>query len=144
MFAPLEHTLNILRHDLAHALDLALSRAQRILLAGLGAALLEHKALERSIEARAAIRGQVVEVCAVRVELSEEALLERGEEAKGDALAQLALGDDEEGKAAGGGLAAGEVRGRLDEAVDEELGLVDGLVCGFVVRDAREDERDER
>lgn len=41
-------------------------------------------------------------------------------------------------------MGGGEIRGRLDEAVDEEFGLVDCLVGGFVVRDAREDERDER
>lgn len=85
-----------------------------------------------------------MEIRVLGLELCKETLLERGEKAKGDALAQLALGDDEEGEAASGGVGGGEIRGRLDEAVDEEFGLVDCLVGGFVVRDAWEDEGDER
>ena len=144
MLAPFQHTLNILRHNLPDTLNLALRRPQRILLTGLRAALLQHQPLQRAIEARTAIRRQIVEVCACGLELGEELLLEVGQEAKGNALAEIALCDDEEGEAAGCGLVTGEVRGRFDKAVDEEFGLVDCLVGRSVVRNAREDEGDER
>lgn len=84
-----------------------------------------------------------MEIRTLRLELCKKALLERSEEAEWDALAQLTLCDNEEGEAAGGGVRGGEVRGRFDEAVDEEFGLVDCLVGGFVVRDTGEDEGDE-
>lgn len=38
-----------------------------------------------------------MKVCTLGLELCKEALLERGEEAERDALAELALRDDEEG-----------------------------------------------
>jgi hypothetical protein len=50
-----------------------------------------------------------VEIRALGLEFSEEFLLEVGEETKGYALAEVALGDDEEGEAAGCGLAGGKV-----------------------------------
>jgi hypothetical protein len=84
-----------------------------------------------------------VEIRAARLKLGKELLLEVCQEAKGYALAEVAFSDDEEGEATGGRLVVGEVRGRLDKAVDEEFGLVDGLVGGFVVGDAWEDEGDE-
>lgn len=143
MLAPFQHTLNVLRHNLPHTLNLTLRRPQRILLASLSAALLHHHALERAIEARTAIRRQVVEICVSRLKLGEELLLEVSQKPKGDALAEVALCDDEESKAAGCSLVAGEIRGRLDEAVDEELGLIDCLVGRLVVRDAWQDEGDE-
>lgn len=130
MLAPLQHPLNILRHNLPHALNLALRRPQRILLPRLRAALLKHHLLQRAIEARTAIRRQVREVGRLGVEVAEELLLEIGQEAEGDALAEFALGDDKEGEAAGRGLGRGEIRGRFDQAVDEVFGLVDCLVRG--------------
>lgn len=144
MLPTLQHALNVLRHNLPHALNLALRSTQRILLARLRAALLQHQLLQRAIEARAPVRRQVGEIRVDGVELGEEFLLQVRQEAKGNALAEIALGDDEEGEAAGGGRGGGEVGGGLDEAVDEELGLVDGLVRGGGVGEAREDERDER
>ena len=84
-----------------------------------------------------------MEIGASSLKLGEELLLEVGQKAKGDALAEVALCDDEESKTAGCSLVAGEIRGRLDEAVDEEFGLVDRLVGGLVVRDAWQDEGDE-
>jgi hypothetical protein len=84
-----------------------------------------------------------MEIRTPRIELCEELLLQVCEEAKGYALAEVALCDDEEGEAAGGRLVAWEVGGRLDEAVDEVFGLVDGFVRGFRVGDSGEDERDE-
>ena len=97
MLAPLKHPLNILRHNLPHTLNLALCRPKRILLPRLRTPLLQHQPLERAIKTRAAIRRQVMEIRTLRLELCEEALLKRGEEAERDALAQLALRDDEEG-----------------------------------------------
>ena len=85
-----------------------------------------------------------MEIRASRLKLGKELLLEVCQEAKRYALAEVALSNDEEGKAAGCRLVVGEVRGRFDEAVDEELGLIDSLMGGFVVGDAWEDEGDER
>lgn len=97
VLAPLQHSLDILRHNLPDAFNLALRRAQGILLARLGPALLLHHLPERGIEARAAIGRQIGEIGLCSVEFGEEFLLEVGEEAKGDALAEVAFGDDEEG-----------------------------------------------
>jgi hypothetical protein len=144
MLAPFQHALNVLRHDLPDAFNLALGRPERILLAGLSTTLLHHHLLQRAIETRTSIRRQVMEICAFRLKLGEELLLEIRQEAKGYALAEVAFRDDEEGKAAGCRLVVGEVRRRFHEAVNEVLGLVDGFVGGFVVRDAREDKRNER
>jgi hypothetical protein len=97
VLAALKDTLNILRHNLPHALDLALRRPQRILLPRLRPALLQHQPLQRAIEARTPVRRQVRKVRRLGLEVAEELLLQVGQEAKGDALAEFALGDDEEG-----------------------------------------------
>jgi len=85
-----------------------------------------------------------VEIRAAGLKFGKELLLEVCQEAKGYALAEVALSNDEECKAASCRLVVGEVRWRFDEAVDEEFGLVDSLMGGFVVGDAWKDERDER
>jgi len=144
VLASLQHALNVLRHDLSDALNLALSSPERILLTGLRTTLLDHHPLQRAIETRTSIRRQVVEIRASRLKLGKELLLEVCQEAKRYALAEVALSNDKESQAASCRLVVGEVRGRFDEAVDEELGLIDSLVGGFVVGDAWEDEGDER
>ena len=142
MLAALEHALNVLRHDLTHALDLALRRPQRILLARDGAALLRHHLLQRRIEGGAAVGRQLAEGGAGCGKVGEEGFFEVREEAERDALAQLALRDYEEGETAGG-RGRGVVGGRLYGGVDEELLLVDCAVGRGIVLDLREDERDE-
>lgn len=87
MLAPLQHPLNILRHNLPHALDLPLRSPQRISLARLRSALLDHQLLQRAIEARTPVRRQLGKVCVIRGEGVEELLLEVRQEAEGDALA---------------------------------------------------------
>lgn len=131
--APIQHALNILRHNLPHALNLPLRRPQRIVLAGLCAPKLHHKPLHHPIEARTPVRRERRKVGGVGVEGVEEALLERGEEAEGDALAEGFFGYDEEGQAAGGVLGCGQ-RGRGEGVVVREVGVyVEGFVlCGGV------------
>jgi hypothetical protein len=145
VLSALQHPLNILRHNLPHAINLPLRRAHRIVLARLGPALLDHHALEHAIEARAAIRRQIRKVRLGHFKLGKELLFEVRQEAKGDALAEPLVGDDEKREAAGAGLRGGVLRGRLYEGVDVELCLVDGGVGGgFVgVVEAWEDEGDE-
>ena len=63
------------------------------------------------------------------------------------ALAEVALGDDEEGEAAGGTgrvVAVVEVGGGFCGDVDEEFGLVDCFVGAGCVGEFGEDEGDER
>lgn len=147
---PLQHPLDILGHDLAYPLDLALRRAQRVRLPGLRGALLEHQALEGGVEGGAAVGWQVSEIGFVRGEGGEEGFLEVAQEAEGDALAQVARGDDEEGEAAGGAgcvivaIVVGVVGGAFGGDVDEEFGLVDCLVGAGGVGEFGEDEGDER
>ena len=143
---PLQHPLNVLRHNLPHTLNLALRCPQRIRLAGLRGALLDHQPLELAIEAGTPIGGQVGEVGLLGGEGGEELLLEVAQEAEGDALAEVALGDDEESEAAGGArrvAAAAEVGGGFGHDVDEELGLVDCLVGAAAVGEFGEDEGNE-
>lgn len=97
MLASLQHPLNVLRHNLPHALNLSLRCAQRILLSRLRAALLQHQLLQRAIEPRASVRREVRKIRVAGFKLCEELLLEVGQEAEGDALAEVALCDDEEG-----------------------------------------------
>jgi len=111
VLAALQDSLNVLRHDLPHALDLTLRSAQSISLSGLGRALLDHQLLKCSIEARTSVGRQVGEVRLFKREGGKELLLEVRQEAEGDTLAQVTLGDHEEGKAAGAAPARGEVRG---------------------------------
>lgn len=144
---PLQHPLDVLGHDLAHALDLALRRAQRVRLPRLRGALLDHQALEVAIEGRAAVGRQGRKVCFLGGEGGEEGFLEVAQEAEGDALAEVALGDDEEGEAAGGTgrvVAVVEVGGGFCGDVDEEFGLVDCFVGAGCVGEFGEDEGDER
>ena len=143
----LQHPLDVLGHDLAHAVDLALGGAQRVGLPRLRGALLEHQALEGGVEGGAAVGRQRREVRLLRGEGGEEGFLEVAQEAEGDALAEVARGDDEEGEAAGGagrGGAGGEVGGGFGGDVDEELGLVDCFVGAGGVGELGEDEGDER
>jgi hypothetical protein len=144
MLAALKDALNVLRHNLSHIIDLFLRRPQGVLLACIRAALLRHQPLQCAIETRASIRWQMCEIRLFGIKLGEEFLLEIGKEAKRDALAELALGNDEEGEAACAGLARWEVRGRLDEAVGEVLVLVDCAVRGGFVLEGWEDDGDER
>jgi hypothetical protein len=144
MLTALEHALDIFRHDLAHVVDFLLRRPQRILLARIRPALLQHQLLQRGVEARAPVRGQRGKVRVRGIERGEEFLLEVGEEAKGDALPELARRDDEESQAAGGGLRGGEIGGRLDQAVREVCVLVDGAVRGGRVGQGGQDDGDER
>jgi hypothetical protein len=144
MLSTLQHALNVLRHNLPHAINFPLGRAQSILLSSIRAPLLRHHALERTIEACTSIRWQTSKVCLTRLKLGKELLLQVGQEAKGNALAELALRDDEERQAAGAGLRGGEVGRRFDQAVDELFVLVDCAVRrGFVV-EAGEDDGDKR
>jgi hypothetical protein len=146
MLPSLQHPLNILRHNLPHPLDLALRRPQRIRLPRLRSALLDHQPLELAIEACAAVGRQVRKVGLLGRKGGEELLLEVAQEAEGDALAEVALGDDEEGQAAGGArrvVAAAEVGGGFGHDVDEELGLVDCFVGAAAVGELGEDEGNE-
>jgi hypothetical protein len=128
VLAALKHALDVLCHNLPHALNLPLRRTQRILLSRIRAALLDHQLLQRTVERRTPIRRQVREIRVFDIKLREELFLEVRQEAEGDALAEIALGDDKEGEAAGTGVGAGVVGGGFDEAVDEEFILVYGLV----------------
>ena len=100
MFSPLEYALNVLSHDFPYPLNLALRSAQRISLARLRGALLNHQLLQRGIKARASIRRQISEVRLFSSKRLEELLLEIRQETKGDPLAQVTLGNDEERQAA--------------------------------------------
>lgn len=128
MLSALKHALNVLGHNLAHALNLALRRPQRISLPRLRRTLLDHQPLQRAIEARTPVGRQVGEVGRLCVELGQELLLEVRQEAEGDALPEVALRDDEEGESACAGLRAGVVGRRLGDDMDEEFGLVDCLM----------------
>lgn len=143
MLPALEHALNVFRHNFPHALNFSLRRLQRILLPRIRPALLHHQLLQRAIETRTPVRRQVTKICVLDIELIEELLLEIRQETEGYALPEVALCNDEEGQTAGGIVRRGVVRGRLDQAVDEELGLVDCFVGGGGMVETREDERDE-
>lgn len=93
MLPSLQHPLNILRHNLPHPLDLALRRPQRVRLPGLRGTLLDHQPLELAIEAGTPVWGQVRKVGLLGRKLGKELLLEVAQEAEGDALAEVALGD---------------------------------------------------
>ena len=97
------------------------------------------------VEGGAAVGRQAGEVCVFWGEGGEEGFLEVAQEAEGDALAQIPLGDDEEGETAGGGAAAvgGVVGGGFGGDVDEEFGLVEGFVGAGCVGEFGEDEGDE-
>ena len=109
MLASLQHALNVLRHDLSDALNLALSSPERILLTGLRTTLLDHHPLQRAIETRASVRRQVVEIRAARLKFGKELLFEVRQEAERYALPEVALSNDEEGKATSCRLVVGEV-----------------------------------
>jgi hypothetical protein len=144
MLATLEHALNVLRHNLPHVVDFLLCRPQRILLASIRAALLGHQLLQGSIEACTSIRGQMRKVRLLGIKLGKELLLEIRQEAKRNALSELALRDDEKRQAPSAGLTGGEVGGRFDQAVREMLVLVDCAVRRRLVLECGKDERDER
>lgn len=144
MLTPLKHPLNILRHDLPYTLDLPLCSPERILLSSLRTSLLQHHPFQRTIETRTPIWRQVVKICTPDIEFLEEFLLQIRQKAKGYALSQIAFGNDEKGETTSCGFIAGIVLRRLDETVDEELGLVDCFMGRGFVGDSREDEGDER
>jgi hypothetical protein len=143
MLPALEHALNVFCHDLAHVVDFFLRGAQRILLSRVRPALLDHEFLHRGVEARAAVRREARKIRVRGTERREELLLEVGQEPEWDALAELALRDDEERQPAGAGLRGGEVRGRFDKAVREMCVLVDCAVRGGCVREGGKNEGDE-
>lgn len=87
MLTPLQHPLNILRHNLPYTLNLTLRRPQGISLPRLRRTLLDHQLLERSIEARTPVGREIAEIRLGGVKGVEELLLQVGQEAEGDALA---------------------------------------------------------
>lgn len=118
---PLQHPLNILRHDPPHILNLALHIPNRIILPRLRGPVLHHQLLQPAVERRRAIRRQRSEVRLLRIVGGQEALFDLDEKAEGDAPAETAARDHEVGEAAGGRLGAGMVGRGVSDVVDEVL-----------------------
>lgn len=140
---PLQHPLNVLRHDPLHIIDILLHIRNRILLARLRRPIRNHQLLELRVEVRSAVGWQVGEIGVLRIVAREELLFDFDEVAEGDAPAEGGGGDDEVGKAAGGGVARGMVRRGVGDVVDEVLVVRVGEFLGFVVIDFGEDEGGE-
>lgn len=138
----LENPLDILRHDLAHARNLALHIPQRILLAGLRRPLRHHQLLQPRIERRAAVPRQRREVRLGRGKLRQEGVLDRHQEPERDPSSQLRLRDHEVGQPAGGGR-RGVLGGGGGDVVDEVGAVGVGELLGLGVRDFGQDEGGE-
>ncbi len=64
---PLQHPLNILRHDPSDILNLILHVPDSVIFASLRRSVLYHQLLQLGVERRRAIRWQRSEVCVLRV-----------------------------------------------------------------------------
>lgn len=140
---PLQHPLDILRHNPLHIIDIRLHVADRILLAPLRRPVTDHQTLQLRVKIRGAVRWQAGEICRFWVIAREELFLDLDQVAKGDAPPEVAGGDDEVGEAAGGGVSGWMVRGGVGDVVDEVLVMgVRQFLRGAVV-DLGQDEGSE-
>ena len=141
---PLQHPLNILRHDAPHIINLLLRVRDGILLPALGRPIPHHQLLQTPIEVRRSVGRQRCKVRAVDIVAGEKLLFDFNEIAKRDPAAETAGGDDEVGEAAGGGGGGGVFRGRVGDVVDEVLVVGVGELLWGGVGDFGEDEGGER
>lgn len=136
---PLQHPLDILRHDAPHILNLPLHAPQRVLLVR---PEIHHQLLQRAVERRRAIRRETREIRLLGFVPAEELVLDLDEVGEGDAAAEGGGGDDEIGEAAGG-EAVRVLGGRVGDVVDVVLVVGVGELLGFGVVDFGEDEGGE-
>lgn len=136
---PLQNLLNVLAHNIPHIVNFGLNILEGVILASLCGAVLDHQALEVGIETRSAVSRQRSKV-GIGVG-GEEALLDFDEVAKGDAAAEVLLGDDEVGEARcrGGGC-----RGGVGDVVDVVCAVGVGEFLGRRVVNLWQNERGER
>lgn len=127
---PLQHPLDVLRHDALDVIDVRLHVADRVPLAALRRPETHHQLLERGVEVGGAVRRQRGEVRPrPRPRLRgvpaavprEELLLDLDEVAEGDAPAEAGGRDDEVGEPPRAGVAGRVVRRRVGDVVDEVL-----------------------
>lgn len=83
-----QHSLNVLRHDPSHVLNLRLNVPYRIVLARLRRAVVDHQALQLAVECCSAIGGETRKVCLLRIISSEELFLDFNEVAERNAPAE--------------------------------------------------------
>ena len=141
---PLQHPLDILRHDPPHIVDLLLRVRDRILFTPLGGPKRHHELFHLLVEVGRAVRGHLVKGSMVAFGVfGEELLFDFDEVAEGDAAAEAGGGDYEVGESAGG--RGGRVFGRrVGDVVDEVVIVgVGQFLRGFVL-DLGEDEGGER
>jgi len=140
---PLQHPLNILRHNPLHVINILLHIRNRILLPPLRSPIPNHQPLQLSIKTRRTICRHGCKIRTFRIIAREKLLLYFHQVAEGYAAAEAAGGDDEVGQAAGGGVGGGVVRGGVGDVVDVVLVVGVGELLGLVVGDFGEDEGGE-
>ena len=107
--SPLQHPLNIIRHDPAHTFDILLHVCESILFARLRRPERDHQALELVVEIRRTVRWQRSKIRRRRIIFFQELFLDFDEEAEWDSAPKGCRGDNKIGKAAGGRISVGMI-----------------------------------